>query len=99
MPRYRRAAVKDEDWAAGVREHFKGQAVVGKDLDGNLTTDDTDGDPHMKILTSVAIVFLLGTTALAQVHSENKTKEEIQNLFTDLNDAMTLVSKSHLTRR
>jgi ribonuclease BN (tRNA processing enzyme) len=26
------ATITDEDWAAGVREHFKGQIIVGKDL-------------------------------------------------------------------
>jgi hypothetical protein len=47
----------------------------------------------MKIVMYVAIVFLLATPAVAQAQGhedkEGKTKEEIQKLFSDLNDAIT----------
>src|SRR6185369_5107792 len=47
----------------------------------------------MKIVTQVAIVLLLATPAMvhAQGHQakDDKTKEEIQKLFSDLNDAIT----------
>jgi len=47
----------------------------------------------MRIVMRVAVVLLLATTALAQAQSHQdkdaKTKEEIQKLFSDLNDAIT----------
>lgn len=47
----------------------------------------------MKIVMHVAIVLLLATPAVAQAQGhqvrEDKTKEEIQKLFSDLNDAIT----------
>ena len=47
----------------------------------------------MKIVMYVAIVLLLATPAVAQAQGhedkEGKTKEEIQKLFSDLNDAIT----------
>ena len=47
----------------------------------------------MKIVMHVAIVLLLATSALTQAQShgtrEEKTKEEIQKLFSDLNEAIT----------
>ena len=47
----------------------------------------------MKIVMHVAIVLLMATPAVAQAQGhedkEGKTKEEIQKLFSDLNDAIT----------
>ena len=47
----------------------------------------------MRIVTHVAIVLLLATPAVAQAQGHEdkagKTKEEIQKLFSDLNDAIT----------
>ena len=47
----------------------------------------------MKIVMHVAIVFLLATPAVVQAQGhqakDEKTKEEIQKLFSDLNDAIT----------
>jgi hypothetical protein len=47
----------------------------------------------MRIVMHVAIVLLLATPAVAQAQGhqakDEKTKEEIQKLFTDLNDAIT----------
>lgn len=47
----------------------------------------------MRIVTHVAIVLLLATPIVAQAQGhqekEEKTKEEIQKLFSDLNDAIT----------
>ena len=47
----------------------------------------------MRIVMHVAIVLLLATPAVAQAQGhqdkEGKTKEEIQKLFSDLNDAIT----------
>ena len=54
----------------------------------------------MKIVTQVAIVLLLATPALAQVEGhqikEEKTKQEIQKLFSDLNEAITKRDRSRL---
>ena len=54
----------------------------------------------MRILTHVAIVLLLATPALAQVEGhqikEEKTKQEIQKLFSDLNEAITKRDRSRL---
>src|SRR6185503_7803204 len=47
----------------------------------------------MRIMTHVAIVLLLATPAVAQAQGhqakEDKTKEEIQKLFSDLNEAIS----------
>jgi len=54
----------------------------------------------MRILMHVAIVLLLATPALAQVEGhqikEEKTKQEIQKLFSDLNEAITKRDRSRL---
>ena len=54
----------------------------------------------MRIVTQVAIVLLLATPALAQVEGhqikEEKTKQEIQKLFSDLNEAITKRDRSRL---
>src|SRR5687768_1045956 len=54
----------------------------------------------MRIVMHVAIVLLLGTPALAQAQShgskEEKTKEEIQKLFSDLNEAITKRDRTRL---
>jgi hypothetical protein len=54
----------------------------------------------MRILLNAAIVFLLLTAALAHAQShqpkEDKTKEEIQKLFSDLNEAITKKDRARL---
>jgi len=54
----------------------------------------------MRILMHVAIVLLLATPALAQLEGhqikEEKTKQEIQKLFSDLNEAITKRDRSRL---
>jgi hypothetical protein len=53
----------------------------------------------MRILLNAAIVFLLLTPALAQAQShqpKDKTKEEIQKLFSDLNEAITKKDRARL---
>lgn len=54
----------------------------------------------MRILLNVGIVFLLLTPALAQAQThqpkEDKTKEEIQKLFSDLNEAITKKDRARL---
>lgn len=52
----------------------------------------------MRIMINVAIVFLLITPAFAQSHGskEEKTKEEIQKLFSDLNEAITKKDRPRL---
>ena len=54
----------------------------------------------MRILINVAIVFLFITPALAQEQShqakDEKTKEEIQKLFSDLNEAITKKDRARL---
>ena len=54
----------------------------------------------MRILINVVMVFLLITPALAQAQShqakEEKTKEEIQRLFSDLNEAITKKDRARL---
>ena len=54
----------------------------------------------MRILLNVAIVFLLLTPALAHAQShepkEDKTKGEIQKLFSDLNEAITKKDRARL---
>ena len=54
----------------------------------------------MRILINVAIVFLLITPALVQAQShqakDEKTKEEIQRLFSDLNEAITKRDRARL---
>ena len=56
----------------------------------------------MKIVTQVAIVLLFATPALvqAQTHqtTEQKTKEEIQKLFSDLNEAITKRDRPRLEK-
>ena len=54
----------------------------------------------MRIVMHVAIVLLLATPAIAQAQGhgakEEKTKEEIQKLFSDLNDAITKRDRARL---
>ena len=54
----------------------------------------------MRILVNVAIVFVLLTPALANAQShepkEDKTKAEIQKLFSDLNEAITKKDRARL---
>lgn len=54
----------------------------------------------MKIVMQVAIVLLLATPAVAQAQAhqakEEKTKEEIQKLFSELNDAITKRDRARL---
>ena len=56
----------------------------------------------MKILTTVAIVLLTTTAALAQAHDvegkDAKVKEEVQKLFADLNEAITKKDRAALER-
>ena len=54
----------------------------------------------MRIVLNVAIVFLLTAPSLAHAQShqnkDEKTKDEIQKLFTDLNDAITKKDRARL---
>jgi len=54
----------------------------------------------MRIVMHVAIVLLLTTPAVVQAQGhqdkEGKTKEEIQKLFSDLNDAITKRDRARL---
>ena len=56
----------------------------------------------MKMVIHVAIVLLLATPALVQAQShgtkDEKTKEEIQKLFSDLNEAITKRDRPRLER-
>ena len=56
----------------------------------------------MRILTIVVIMLLSSTVTLAQVHSveskDDKTKQEIQKLFTDLNEAILKKDRAALER-
>ncbi|HEV8428829.1 MAG TPA: DUF4440 domain-containing protein [Pyrinomonadaceae bacterium] len=54
----------------------------------------------MRILTTFLLVGLLATVALAQAHNEPnaKTKEELQKLFTDLNEAIVKKDRATLER-
>ena len=56
----------------------------------------------MRKLATLAIVLFLATTTLAQVHNvdtkADKTKEEIQKLFADLNEAITKKDRAALER-
>lgn len=56
----------------------------------------------MRILTSVVIVLLSAIMTLAQAHSgeskDDKTKQEIQKLFADLNEAITKKDRAALER-
>ena len=57
------------------------------------STDFADEIIVMRIVMQVAIVLLLATPAVAQAQGhqtkDEKTKEEIQKLFSDLNEAIT----------
>ena len=54
----------------------------------------------MRIVMSVVIVFLMATSAFSQSHSglsnEDKTKEQIQKLFSDLNEAIVKKDRARL---
>ena len=54
----------------------------------------------MRIVMNVVIVFLLATSAFSQSHSglsnEDKTKEQIQKLFSDLNEAIVKKDRARL---
>ena len=54
----------------------------------------------MRIVMNVAILFLLATTAFSQTHTsqakDDKTKEEIQKLFSDLNEAIVKKDRTRL---
>ena len=56
----------------------------------------------MRILTSIVIVLLSATMTLAQAHGvetkDDKTKQEIQKLFADLNEAITKKDRAALER-
>lgn len=56
----------------------------------------------MRILTSIVIVLLSATATLAQAHAtenkDDKTKQEIQKLFADLNEAITKKDRAALER-
>lgn len=56
----------------------------------------------MRILTIVVIMLLSSTVTLAQVHSveskDDKSKQEIQKLFTDLNEAILKKDRAALER-
>jgi hypothetical protein len=54
----------------------------------------------MRIFTAVAIILLLTSVALPQVHGDQsaKVKEELQKLFADLNQAITKKDRAALER-
>lgn len=56
----------------------------------------------MRILTSIVVVLLSATATFAQAHGgeskDDKTKQEIQKLFVDLNEAITKKDRSALER-
>ena len=64
-----------------------------------ISINFADGDHDMRILMRV-IIFLLLIPVLAQAQShgtrEEKTKEEIQKLFSDLNEAITKKDRARL---
>jgi len=54
----------------------------------------------MRMMLNVVIVFLLATSAFSQAHggspNEDKTKEQIQKLFSDLNEAIVKKDRARL---
>ena len=54
----------------------------------------------MKMVTNVVLLLLLATSAFSQAHSgasnEDKTKEQIQKLFSDLNEAIVKKDRARL---
>lgn len=65
-----------------------------------IHSENATHDLQMRMLLNAAIVFLLLTPALAHAQShqpkEDKTKEEIQKLFSGLNEAITKKDRARL---
>ena len=79
--------------------HQQCQALFGQKQKQRISIDFEDGDHDMRILMRV-IIFLLIIPVLVQAQShgtkEEKTKDEIQKLFSDLNEAITKKDRARL---